>query len=280
MNEKDFTFRYRLGRFAPIFYDHKKIKDYKLFKQDFYNENCYLIDFLKKESIKAIFCNGRTAETYPDLVKEIVKNGHEVEAHGYLHKPRHSFNDKMFREDSLKVKSILEELTNREIKGYRSPYLSFNESNYLSSIEILHSAGYKYDSSITYSTYKKIKKNNYKKMQYLEKKIKVNTLFSISLFNLNMNLAGGSIWRLLPSRLIEKVLRFDKTQKKASLYFHPYEFGRYINPERALDLDSPRIKKIICWLRWNLGRNKIENLLMKLNSLDKVKFEGNYFFNV
>ena len=267
--------------FALIFYDHKKIKDYKLFKQDFYNENCYLIDFLKKESIKAIFfCNGRTAETYPDLVKEIVKNGHEVEAHGYLHKPRNSFNDKMFREDSLKVKSILEELTNREIKGYRSPYLSFNESNYLSSIEILHSAGYKYDSSITYSTYKKIKKNNYQKMQYLEKKIKVNTLFSISLFNLNMNLAGGSIWRLLPSRLIEKVLRFDKTQKKASLYFHPYEFGRYINPERALDLDSPRLKKIICWLRWNLGRNKIENLLMKLNSLDKVKFEGNYLFNV
>ena len=145
--------------FALIFYDHKKIKDYKLFKQDFYSENCYLIDFLKKESIKAIFfCNGRTAETYPDLVNEIVKNGHEVEAHGYLHKPRHSFNDKMFKQDSLKVKSILEELTNREIKGYRSPYLSFKESNYLSSMEILHSAGYKYDSSITYSTYKKIKK--------------------------------------------------------------------------------------------------------------------------
>ncbi len=265
--------------FALIYYDNKKIRDFKLSKQDFYDENCYLIDFLKKQSIKAIFfCHGRTAETYPDLVREIVKNGHYIEAHGYLHKPRNFFSEQEFYEDSLKVKNILEDLTNQEIKGYRSPYLSLDESNYISSLEILNSAGYKYDSSITYSTYKQIRKNNYRRMQNIENKIKINTLFSTSLLNLNINLAGGSIWRLLPSKFIEKVLRIDKTQKKTSLYFHPYEFGRNINVRRAMELDSPRLKKLICWLRWNLGRNKIENLIKQLNNLDKVKFESDSFF--
>jgi len=265
--------------FALIFYDNKKIKDYKLFKQDFYNENDYLIYFLKKESIKAIFfCNGRTAETYPEVVQEIVKNGHYVEAHGYLHKPRNFFSDQEFYEDSLKVKNILEDLIHQEIRGYRSPYLSLDKSNYISSLEILHDAGYKYDSSITYSTYSQIRKNDHKRMRYIENKIKINTLFSTSLLNLNINLAGGSIWRLLPSKFIEKVLNIDKTQKKVSFYFHPYEFGRNINVDRALDLDSPRFKKLICWLRWNLGRSKIENLIKKLNNLDKVKFESESFY--
>lgn len=260
--------------FALIFYEYKKIKDYKIFKQDFYKENYYLFEFLKKESIKAIFfCNGRTAEIYPDLVKEIIKNGHEVAAHGYLHKHRDSFNDAEFYEDSLRVKNILQDLTNQEVIGYRSPYLSLNKSNYLSSLRILQKAGYKYDSSITYSTYLQIKKNNYEKIKFLKNKINIQTLFSVSLFNLNINLAGGSMWRLLPSKFIEKALKMDKTQKYISFYFHPYEFGSFINPERALDLNPPLLKKSICWLRWNLGRNKIENLLKKINNSDKVKFK-------
>ena len=65
--------------FGLVFFDQGKIRDYKYFLNDFYKENEYLLDFLKKESIKAIFfCNARTAEVYPDLLKKVVSSGHQI----------------------------------------------------------------------------------------------------------------------------------------------------------------------------------------------------------
>lgn len=261
--------------FALIFFDRGKIKDYRYFSNDFYEENKYLLNFLKEESIQAtFFCNARTAEIYPDLLRKIVSSGHQIAAHGYLHKPRRLFtSDESFFQDSLKAKNILEEITSKEIKGYRSPYLSFDESNYLSSLEIIANAGYTFDSSITYSTYSQIKKNNPTKLRKIEKKINIKKLFSISFLNINLNLAGGSIWRLLPSKFIEISLKSYFKKTNLSLYFHPYEFGKCIRPERALDFNAPQFKKTLCWLRWNLGRKKIINLLSLLNKNEDINYK-------
>ena len=262
--------------FGLVFFDQGKIRDYKYFLNDFYKENEYLLDFLKKESIKAIFfCNARTAEVYPDLLKKVVSSGHQIAAHGYLHKPRKSFiSDESFFQDSLKAKNILERITGQEINGYRSPYLSFDESNYLSSLEIIAKAGYTLDSSITYSTYKKIKKNNPIMLRNVEKKINIKKLFSISFLNFNLNLAGGSIWRILPSKFIEISLNSYFKKTNLSLYFHPYEFGEFIRPERALDFNSSKFKKTFCWLRWNLGRKKIENLISLINKNADINYKS------
>ena len=49
--------------FALVFFDRGKIKDYRIFSNDFYKENEYLLSYLNKESIKAtFFCNARTAD--------------------------------------------------------------------------------------------------------------------------------------------------------------------------------------------------------------------------
>ena len=262
--------------FALVFFDRGKIRDYRFFSNDFYEENKYLLNFLKKESIKAtFFCNARTAEIYPDLVKTIVSNGHQIAAHGYLHKPRQLFtSDESFFQDSLKAKNILEEITGLEITGYRAPYLSLNQSNYITSLEIISNAGYTFDSSITYSTYSKIKKNNPIMLRNIEKKIAIKKLFSISFLNINLNLAGGSIWRLLPSKFIEISLRSYFKKTNLSLYFHPYEFGKFINPERALDFHASKFKKTFCWIRWNLGRKKIENLISFLNKNNEINYKS------
>ena len=261
--------------FALVFFDRGKIKDYRIFSNDFYKENEYLLSYLNKESIKAtFFCNARTAEIYPDLLKKIVKNGHQIASHGYTHKPRNLFKShQSFFKDSLKAKKILEKITNQEITGYRSPYLSFNKFNYLSSLDILASSGYKFDSSITFSNYNKIKKSNPLWLKDIEKKIEIKQLFSLSFLNINLNLAGGSIWRLLPSKFIDICLMYFYKKRNLSLYFHPYEFGEFIKPERALDINPSNYKKLLCWIRWNLGRKKIENLISIFNRNEKVKYD-------
>lgn len=45
-----------------------------------------LLDILNNYNIKALFfCNGRAAEKYPELINQIIINGHIVGNHGYSH---------------------------------------------------------------------------------------------------------------------------------------------------------------------------------------------------
>jgi peptidoglycan/xylan/chitin deacetylase (PgdA/CDA1 family) len=45
-----------------------------------------LLDILDQYSIKAVFfCDGRAAEKYPDLIKQITSKGHIIGNHGYNH---------------------------------------------------------------------------------------------------------------------------------------------------------------------------------------------------
>ena len=259
--------------FSLICFDNGLINYYKIYSKEFITETKYLLNFLENQKINCtFFCNARTAEVYPSLAKLIALKGHQIASHGYQHVYRDSLNDEDFLEDCLKSKKILEEITSKKIIGYRSPYLSLNKKNYISSLKILCKAGYSFDSSITFGTLDKIKSiyPNYK--DGIIENISIKPLFSLKIFSKNINLAGGSIWRLVPSSLILFLIKFRLKPKSFSLYFHPYEFGKKLKPQRALGENVSKLKLYICYLRWNLGRKKIESLIIRINKLNNVKF--------
>jgi len=100
------------------------------------------------DSVKAtFFVLGWLAERYPDLVRRIQKEGHEIACHGYGHKLIYTQSKKEFREDVRKAKAVLEDITGSEVIGYRAPNYSItNKSQW--AFEILVEEGFKYDSSI------------------------------------------------------------------------------------------------------------------------------------
>lgn len=74
-----------------------------------------MLSVLKEKDVKAtFFITGRFAEKFPDLVKTIVADGHEIGSHGYSH-PHH---DQISTEDNLKDilmgESILQSLTGKK----------------------------------------------------------------------------------------------------------------------------------------------------------------------
>lgn len=259
--------------FSLIAYDKGLIENYKIFSDEFITETNYLLDFLKKESIKCtFFCNGRTAELYPYLVNKIDQNGHQIAAHAYSHTHRDKLSDLEFLTDCIKAKNILEKIICKEVLGYRSPYLSFNSKNFIPSLKILSKAGYLYDSSITHASLKNVIKSNKFEIEKIQTDISIKPLFSINIFGKGFNLAGGSIWRLVPSNLIFLLIKYSKHKNALNFYLHPYEFGKSLNPRRALGIKASKLKLFLCFLRWNFGRKKIENLIFRLNKLNDVKF--------
>jgi len=83
-----------------------------------------ILTLLDKYRIKStFFIPGWTAETYPESVKEILKRGHEIAAHGYKHE---NLREVKSQEEEIGIfkRSIesLEKLTGERPLGFRAPF--------------------------------------------------------------------------------------------------------------------------------------------------------------
>ena len=74
------------------------------------------------------FILGWIAEKFPHLIKQIADRGHEVASHGYDHQLCHDMNPADLKNDLIRSKQSLEDLTGSEVVGYRAPSFSINTS--------------------------------------------------------------------------------------------------------------------------------------------------------
>ncbi|MHA1220033.1 MAG: polysaccharide deacetylase family protein [Candidatus Heimdallarchaeaceae archaeon] len=84
-----------------------------------------ILDLLKKYDIRStFFVCGWVAEKYPETIQNIISDGHEIAAHGYLHEELDTLE---FNEETIvheHTNQILEDLAG-QIKGFRAPYWKF-----------------------------------------------------------------------------------------------------------------------------------------------------------
>lgn len=104
-----------------------------------------LLDVLKKRGVCAtFFVPAHTASSFPDMVRRIVAEGHEVACHGYVHES--PVGMALDDERALLNKSIeiLEKVAGKRPVGYRSPAWDLSDNT----IRLLEEAGLTYDSSL------------------------------------------------------------------------------------------------------------------------------------
>ena len=93
------------------------------------------------------FFTGYIAKLYPDIVKMIIKDGHEVASHGLSHLKENGFDVMPFEKQKrhlIETKKLLEDISGQEVISFRAPALRVNYDTARALIE----SGYKIDSSI------------------------------------------------------------------------------------------------------------------------------------
>ena len=104
-----------------------------------------ILDLLDRYDIPAsFFIPGYVAERNEDTVREIVRRGHEVGHHGYMHEPPASLEPREEAEILDRGTEILEGITGQPPRGYRSPSWDLTQH----SLEFLAERGFVYDSSL------------------------------------------------------------------------------------------------------------------------------------
>ena len=101
-----------------------------------------LLNLLDEFDVKStFFVPGWVAERNVPMVEQILKRGHDVEHHGYFHEPPRTFKSEEEEEAALvKGIEILERLTGRRPRAYRSPFWEFSAST----IPLLERYGFEY----------------------------------------------------------------------------------------------------------------------------------------
>lgn len=210
-----------------------------------------ILDMLAAQDAKATFFTlGWIAERYPQIVRRIVAEGHELASHGYGHQRASDQSEEAFLSDIRQAKHILEDLSGLAVQGYRAPSFSIGTGN-LWAFDCLQSAGYRYSSSIYPIRHDHYGMPDSPRFAYEVRdgllEIPVTTL---RVLNRNLPSSGGGYFRLLPYSLSRWMLgRVNAGDREAAIfYFHPWE----------IDVGQPRVEGIGAKTRFrhyvNIGR--------------------------
>ena len=199
------------------------------------------------------FVLGLAAEKDPQLVREILAAGHDVQSHGYGHELLYHMSPFQFRADLDRSKKLLEDLIGQEIYGYRAPAFSITRQT-LWALDTLVEAGFRYDSSIFPLRTRRYGVDGAPRYPHVLKtsaghEIKELPVASYEFAGRRIPTGGGGYFRLLPYIVLRRGVRqLNAAGYAATVYMHPYEY----NPAEFDELNLP-----IPWqrrLHQSLGR--------------------------
>lgn len=193
----------------------------------------WLLETLDTHQTRAtFFVLGWIARKYPQMVRRIAELGHEIASHGDMHDRLHRLTPESFREDMLRSKLTLEDITSCSVRGYRAPTFSLmRETEY--AVDVLIEAGFEYDSSVQPIRHPHYGVYDAPVAPYLLHGRGGGRLLEIPPLcyergRMRLPVAGGGYFRLFPLGVMNAGIRRARAElRPAMLYFHPWEFDEH-----------------------------------------------------
>lgn len=226
-----------------------------------------ILALLDEQNVQATFFTlGWIAKRYPQIVRDIIGNGHELASHGYNHLRVSDQSPSEFLDDITRSKKLLEDLGGQSVIGYRAPSFSIGKRN-LWALDTLLEAGYLYSSSIypiQHDHYGMPEAPRFKFQHRGQNGLVELPATTVNLFGRNFPASGGGYFRLMPYSLSRWLMkRVNHTDRQSCIfYFHPWEidheqprqknigikthFRHYVNLART----EPRLRSLLRDFQW------------------------------
>ena len=216
-----------------------RFADWERFESRVEKNTDTVLALFDEQHVKAtFFVLGWVAERYPQLVRRIVVEEHEVACHGYRHRRIYTMTPQEFRHDTRKAKQLIEAAAGTAVLGYRAASYSITSQS-LWALEILAEEGFQYDSSIFPIRHDLYGIPHHQRFFHRihgngSQSLAEFPLSTVRLAGVNLPVAGGGYLRLFPYFVTHLAMRRlnHLERQPAVVYFHPWE----------LDPDQPRIQ--------------------------------------
>jgi polysaccharide deacetylase family protein (PEP-CTERM system associated) len=213
------------------------------------------------------FMLGYVADRHPDLVRDIMNEGHEIGSHGFYHRNLHRLSPSELEDEVRLSLNKLYELGAEKVLGFRAPQFSISRDT-LWAFRVLRKY-FRYDSSIfpvktplyafpdaprfPYHPSSQNPMLDDPSAEFLE--VPLST-YMIPHLGVNVPAGGGFYLRFFPISLMESLLKaIGREGKPLVFYIHPSD----------LDPNQPRIAEYAWFHYWGLGsaERKLRTILSK-----------------
>lgn len=209
------------------------------------------------QSSATFFVLGETARSHPGIVKMIVAEGHEIASHSLTHDRIDRMEPAEFRRQCRDSKALLEEISQKDVLGFRAPSWSVSSASTPWLWSELREAGYRYSSSVFPFGNFLYGDSNAPRVPNRQADIWEIPPSTVVLLGRRIPFSGGFYLRACPSWLITSFARhLEKTGESVMYYIHP----------RELDPDQPRLElsmtnRIIHYTGLRGTRSKLRRVL-------------------
>lgn len=224
-----------------------------------------ILELFDRHDVKGTFFTlGWIAQNYPNIVKQIVAEGHELASHGRNHVRVYEQSPQEFSDDIRATKQLLEDIGGVEVKGYRAASFSIDERN-LWAYDCLAEAGYRYSSSIyplQHDHYGMPSAPRFSFYAHDSGLIEV-PISTVKLMNRLWPSGGGGYFRFFPYVISRQLIQTVNTKEKRSaiFYLHPWE----IDPEQPRQKKIPLKTKFRHYVNLQHTYNRLNKLLKDFN---------------
>lgn len=219
------------------------------------------LDFLKLNKSKAtFFVVGQLVEQYPDLIKEIADNGHEIACHTYEHEHLTKIGVEGFKQDIEQFLEVLNKVGIQDIVGFRAPTFSLVEESKWA-YKVLASYGFKYSSSVLPVESPLFGWEGFgKNPKWMDGVLELPMAIG-SFLGKKLPFSGGVYLRLLPLLLTRSQFsKYANAGLAIPSYIHPYDIDkdqeRFMHPH----LDDSKFLNYLMYV----NRSKVMSRLQKI----------------
>jgi polysaccharide deacetylase family protein (PEP-CTERM system associated) len=235
-----------------------------------------VLDLFAKANVKATFFTlGWVAKRFPELIRRIAADGHEIASHGWDHKRVFLMTPDEFRADLRKSRTAIETASGTRISGYRAPSFSIDQRTPWAHA-ILAAEGFDYSSSVApvvHDHYGWPEAPRFAFHPVSESSFVELPVTTARLGGRVIAAGGGGFFRLLPYRFSRWAIAQVNNQdgRPAIFYFHPWE----IDPDQPRVENAPLRSRVRHYSRLGAMRGKLVRLLADFDwgRIDKIATE-------
>ena len=201
-----------------------------------------ILNILQENGLKTtFFVLGWAAQKYPDLVRTISAQGHEIGTHSLDHILIYKSTPEAFRKDLRISIATLQDIVQKKVRAYRAPGFSVTEETPWA-FQIMAEEGIEIDSSVFPASrgHGGMKNFAFDRPFRINVDGKIIKEFPISVYKwgrFKIPFSGGGYFRILPFRTI---LSFCDRSEYILTYFHPRDF----DPGQPKLDDLPLLRKL------------------------------------
>ena len=235
-----------------------------------------LLELFSRHNARAtFFVLGEVAESYPELIREIARAGHEVGVHGHKHRLIFNLTPEAFRAELTTAKAIIEGAGGVEVQGHRAPAFSITPDTRWA-LEVLAGEGFRYDSSIFPFAGRRYGWPGFRRdIHEIELKggrsiIEV-PMSTVSIAGCSVPACGGGYLRHFPLRCTRWAMRRIQRERPAIVYLHPYEIELNATRPDTDRVNSGLARRVMRFHRFQLrNRKTVERKIVRL--LEEFRF--------